>query len=157
MEVPNTIRALWAQRKRWARGQGEVLHRQLRDVSRWRNRRMWLLSIESVASLLWVIALASALVLATLSHLFQADLWWFGFGLAWGVAITVVATVQLLVAIVLRYQYDRWGPRALLVGAIYPLLFWLFSAAAALHSQTAALVRGPRERRVVWDIPREIV
>ena len=157
MEVPSTVRALWAQRKRWARGQGEVLHRHLRDVSRWRHRRMWLLSVESVASLLWVIALATSLVLAVLSHLFTADIWWLGFGLAWGVAITVVATVQLIVAIALRFRYDRWSVRALLIGAIYPVVFWLFSATAALHSQITALVRGPREKRVVWDIPREIV
>lgn len=157
MQVPTTVRSLWAQRKRWARGQGEVLHRRLRDVSRWRNRRMWLLGVESVASLLWVIALAASLVLAVTSHLFAEDIWWVGFGLAWGVAITVVATAQLVVAMALRYRYDPWGPRALLIGAIYPLLFWLFSATAALHSQVRAVVRGPRERHVVWDIPREIV
>ena len=26
MQVPGTMRGLWAQRRRWARGQGEVLH-----------------------------------------------------------------------------------------------------------------------------------
>ena len=31
MQVPSTLRALWAQRTRWARGQGEVLHAHLRD------------------------------------------------------------------------------------------------------------------------------
>jgi biofilm PGA synthesis N-glycosyltransferase PgaC len=157
MEVPSTLSALWAQRKRWARGQGEVLHRHLRSVSRWRNRRMWLLSIESVASLLWVVGLAASLVLAVLSKLFRAGIALVEFGLAWGVAISVVATVQLLVALTLRYRFDRWGMRALLIGPIYPVLFWLFSAAAALHSQIGALVRGPRKQRVVWDIPREIV
>jgi biofilm PGA synthesis N-glycosyltransferase PgaC len=157
MEVPSTLSALWAQRKRWARGQGEVLHRHLRSVSRWRNRRMWLLSIESVASLLWVVGLAASLVLAVLSKLFSAEIALVEFGLAWGVAISVVATVQLLVALTLRYRFDRWGMRALLIGPIYPVLFWLFSAAAALHSQIGALVRGPRKQRVVWDIPREIV
>jgi biofilm PGA synthesis N-glycosyltransferase PgaC len=157
MEVPSTTSALWAQRKRWARGQGEVLHQHLREVGRWRHRRMWLLSVESVASLLWVIALAIAAALGLLSRLSEADVAWFRFGLAWGVAISVVATVQLIVAMVLRYRHDRWGVRALLIGPIYPVLFWLFSALAALHSQVVALVRGPRERRVVWDIPREIV
>jgi biofilm PGA synthesis N-glycosyltransferase PgaC len=43
----------------------------------------------------------------------------------------------------------------MLIGAIYPPLFWLVSAGAALRSQIPALFRGPRERRVVWDIPRE--
>ena len=31
MQVPSTLRALWAQRTRWARGQGEVLHVHLGD------------------------------------------------------------------------------------------------------------------------------
>src|SRR4051794_7465645 len=51
MQVPSTLRALWDQRKRWARGQGEVLHVHLGQVIRWRNRRMWLLAAESAISL----------------------------------------------------------------------------------------------------------
>ena len=31
MQVPSSLPALWAQRKRWARGQGEVLHAHLRE------------------------------------------------------------------------------------------------------------------------------
>jgi biofilm PGA synthesis N-glycosyltransferase PgaC len=157
MEVPSTPRALWAQRKRWARGQGEVLHRHLRTVSRWRNHRMWLLTLESVASLVWVMALALSVVLAALNVFLGEDLGFFAFGMAWGVAIAVVATIQLIVALALRYQYDRWDVRSFVLGPIYPLLFWLFSAAAALRSQIVALIRGPREQRVVWDIPREKV
>jgi hypothetical protein len=45
--------------------------------------------------------------------------------------------------------------RAMLLGPIYPLLFWLISASAAIHQQLTALIRGPRERGVVWDILRE--
>jgi hypothetical protein len=57
----------------------------------------------------------------------------------------------------LRFHYDHWGPRSLLVGAIYPAVFWLASAVATLHSQLPALFVGPRAKRVVWDIPREQV
>ena len=39
MQVPASLRALWMQRKRWARGQGEVLHVHFFEVSRWRNRK----------------------------------------------------------------------------------------------------------------------
>ena len=67
MQVPSTLRALWAQRTRWARGQGEVLHAHLREVSRWRNHRMWLLAFESLASLIWIVALATSLVMAALA------------------------------------------------------------------------------------------
>jgi biofilm PGA synthesis N-glycosyltransferase PgaC len=156
MEVPTTLKALWAQRKRWARGQGEVLHQHLRTVSRWRHHRMWLLSFESVLSVLWVIGLVVSFVLAVLNAIFGHSLGHFGFGIAWGVAISIVATVQLLVALGLNYHYDRWDLRSLLVGAIYPLAYWAISAGAALRSELVAAWRGPRDRRVVWDIPREL-
>ena len=37
MEVPSTLPTLWAQRRRWARGQGEVLNVHLATVMRWRQ------------------------------------------------------------------------------------------------------------------------
>jgi poly-beta-1,6-N-acetyl-D-glucosamine synthase len=157
MEVPTTVKALWAQRKRWARGQGEVLYKYLTTVFRWRHHRMWLLSIESVVSLLWCIGLVVSLVLAVMNVILGHDLGFFAFGLSWGVAISVVATCQLVTAMWLRYTYDHWGPRSMLVGAIYPAVFWIASAAAALHSELPAVFKGPREKRVVWDIPREQV
>jgi poly-beta-1,6-N-acetyl-D-glucosamine synthase len=155
MEVPSSLGALWAQRKRWARGQGEVLHEHLPAVVRWRNHRMWLLGIESVASLIWVLALAAGLVFAFLDLFGDTSIDVFGFGLAWGCAISVVATAPLILALTLSAHYDRWDLRSMLVGAIYPVVFWIASASAALHSQVTALFRGPRGERVVWDIPRE--
>jgi hypothetical protein len=92
-----------------------------------------------------------------LNVIFGHDVGSFAFGLSWGVAISVIATVQLLTAMWLRYSYDHWGPRSLLVGSIYPALFWIASAAATLHSQLRAIFTGPRVKRVVWDVPREEV
>ena len=155
MQVPSTLPALWAQRKRWARGQGEVLRSHLRDVCRWRNHRMWLLGLESVASLIWVFCLLCSLVLTVLNLVFGERLGFFGVGLAWGMAIAVVATIQLTVAVALSHPYDHFDVRAMLLGPLYPLLFWIVSASAAVNQQITALIRGPQERRVVWDIPRE--
>jgi poly-beta-1,6-N-acetyl-D-glucosamine synthase len=55
----------------------------------------------------------------------------------------------------LERSYDRRVLRAFLLGPLYPLLYWMVSGAAALRSESQALLVGPRERRVVWDIPRE--
>ena len=150
MQVPSTLRALWAQRTRWARGQGEVLHAHLGEVSRWRHHRMWLLAFESLASLIWVSALAISLVMVVLDG---GDL--FGFAFAWGIAIAAVATIQLVVALSLERTYDPTTWRAFLLAAPYPLAYWLISAAAALRSQMVGLLRGPRRQRVVWNLPRE--
>ena len=156
MQVPPSLPALWAQRKRWARGQGEVIRVHFREVFHWRNRRMWMLVMESLISLIWIITLAASLIIAALGvSPGGEDV--FGFALAWGIAISTVATAQLIVALWLQHGYDRTALRALLLGALYPPLYWLLAASAALRSETVALVRGPREQRVVWDIPREPV
>jgi biofilm PGA synthesis N-glycosyltransferase PgaC len=157
MQVPASTGALWAQRKRWARGQGEVLHRHLHDVGLRRNHRLWLLSIESVASLIWVVALAASLLVSLVAVAFGDVYGVFGLELAWGIALSVIATLQVTVALLLSYQYDHWEFRSFLIGPVYPLLYWTIAAVAALHSQILALARGPSERSVVWHIEREPV
>ena len=126
------------QRKRWARGQGEVLHVHFDEVRRWRNRRMWLLGFEAFASLLWVGALTLALVIATLGILIGVGEDEFGFALGWGVAIALVATIQTTVALTLEHAYDRSIFRPLLFGVLYPLAYWIISGLAALHSEVGS-------------------
>jgi poly-beta-1,6-N-acetyl-D-glucosamine synthase len=154
MQVPSTLRALWAQRKRWALGQGEVLRRHFGTVMRWRNRRLWLLAIESSASLLWVMALALSLIASGLALLTGAGVGIFGFSLAWGIAISVIATMQLAFALRIDFPYDRRAAIAFVIGPLYPIAYWTISAAAALRCETVGLLRGPSKRHVTWDIPR---
>src|SRR4051794_12060734 len=108
MQVPVSLGALWAQRKRWARGQGEVLRTHVTDALRLRNHRMWLLVAESVASLLWVVTLIVALTVALLEAAISGSEL-LGFSLAWGIAIAVLATLQVTVALWVETDYD---PRA---------------------------------------------
>src|SRR3954470_6659532 len=116
MQVPSTLPALWAQRKRWARGQGEVLHAHLPEVFHWRNRHLWALSLESLASLSWIVLVAASMIVSVLQLAVLGErVGALAFSLAWGVAIAVVATVQLLVALALRYRYDRWDLRSLVL------------------------------------------
>ena len=61
----------------------------------------------------------------------------------------------MIVAISLERGYDPTILYAFLLGALYPLTFWILAAAAAVRSQIVALFRGPSRQRVVWDIPRE--
>jgi len=155
MQVPSRLSALWAQRCRWARGQGEVLHDHLGAVARWRQRGMWPTALESVLSLLWVTAWVLALVLAAVDLFVPGWGLLFGLGIAWGVAIAVVCTLQVAIALLLDSRYDASALRAFLLGPLYPLFFWVISALAAVRAELPALVRGPADRRVVWDIARD--
>ena len=49
----------------------------------------------------------------------------------------------MIVALTLERGYDRSIIRALVVGALYPVAFWLISATAALHSEVIALAARP--------------
>ncbi len=155
MQVPSTLRALWAQRTRWARGQGEVLHVHLRDVSRWRNHRMWLLAFESLASLIWIVALAGSLIITLL-----------------GTALGGENLFGVRIRMGDRDRRDRDTPadrrahaRARLrpdhsasIRASRPLTRSptgsspLRQPCARRRSRSSAV---PAEQRVVWDIPRE--
>ena len=155
MQVPSNLSALWAQRKRWARGQGEVLRVNGREVLRWRNRRLWPLVLESTSSLAWVVAASAAVTLALVERLTPADLPLLGFAMAWGIAIGSIAMFQVAAGLTLDSHYDRGSRRAMLMGPVYPIFYWLIGAGAALTAGTTAFIKGPRSKRVVWDVPRE--
>jgi biofilm PGA synthesis N-glycosyltransferase PgaC len=155
MQVPSTLSSLWRQRRRWSRGQSEVLHDHFGTILRPRSWRIWIVALGAALSLAWVVGLVLALLLATLA-LFLDRPTMFEFGLAWGIAVAVVATVQLAFAVAIDARYDRPAAFAFFLGPLYPLGYWAITALAALR-ELPSLVRGPREQRVVWDLPREPV
>ena len=149
MQVPSNLSALWAQRKRWARGQGEVLRMNGRKVMRWNNRRLWPLVLESTSSLVWVTAAFAAIVLALVERFSPADIPLLGFAMAWGIAIGLIAMLQITVGLTLDSHYDKGARRAMFIGPAYPLFYWLIGAGAALTAGTTAFFKGPRSKRVV--------
>ena len=155
MQVPSTLSSLWKQRRRWARGQGEALHEHFGTILHLRLWRIWTVPLETFLSLAWVVGLVVALIAATLAFLFADRPTIFGFGLAWAIAIAVVCLLQLAFAVGIEARYDRPALFVFLLGPLYPLGYWAISAAAAMRDQLPASVRGPREQRVVWDVPRE--
>jgi biofilm PGA synthesis N-glycosyltransferase PgaC len=155
MEVPSTLGPLWAQRRRWARGQGEVMHVHLREIVRWRHRWLWALALEGLMSVAWVVSFVAAAVLLALGAIETGVLPAAGVALAWGIAMAVAATVQLSLAIGIKFPYDRLAMLAFLIGPLFPIAYWMLAAAATLRAQIPAVLRGPAEARVRWDIPRE--
>jgi biofilm PGA synthesis N-glycosyltransferase PgaC len=116
---------------------------------------MWPTVLESTLSLLWVVAWALALLVAAIAAFVPSWHTLFGLAISWGVAISVVCVAQAAFALSVRARHDIGALRVFLLGPLYPLFFWLISALAALRSELPALIKGPRESRVVWDIERD--
>lgn len=132
--MPETLRGLWRQRRRWADGGLEVLFANL-DLLR--HRCQWHLLpllLEPLASLLWANILALLLLLVPLQALVAgagaavAGVWPHGY------------TVWLLLACALQFAVSFWLDRPYDVGLRrigfwmiwYPAAYWLLSFAATL-------------------------
>ena len=133
--MPETLRGLWRQRRRWADGGLEVLRANLDLLRTPRQWRLLPLLLEPLASLLWANLLGLLLLLAPLAPLLQGHL-----------ALSVAGwlphgfTVWLLLACVLQFAVSFWLDRPYDVGLRrigywmiwYPAAYWLLSFAATL-------------------------
>ena len=54
MRVPQSLRGLWRQRRRWALGLSQVLKRHWRSLLKWEHRRFWPVLVEANLSILRV-------------------------------------------------------------------------------------------------------
>jgi biofilm PGA synthesis N-glycosyltransferase PgaC len=151
MQVPETLPAWWGQRTRWARGLAQVLRENASILGDVRARRMWPVWIEGLLSTFW-------------SHLFflAAGFWTLAvatgvYGFAgnplpnfWGLLIASVLVVQIAIGLALDGRYDRSVLRYALWIPVYPLAYWMLSAAAAVRGTLPGLLRAPSTAPVTW-------
>lgn len=156
MRVPTSLRALWRQRRRWARGQGEVLHVHARALAKPRNHHLWPVFAEPLASLAWI-ALFAVVIVVTIIRVAVGDVPpLLVLAPAWGISVGLITTIQFAVALAIERRYDRAAPAALMCGPLYPAAYWLVNVCAALVSELPAVVLGPRGQPVHWDTGREL-
>lgn len=154
MEVPPTLRELWKQRRRWARGLAQVLLRHRAIPVRWVYRRLWPVYYEGVLSILW----AYCFVLITAYWSVSLLVGYTPYGASpipnlWGMMIATACLLQLLTGVLLDRHYDRTLPRYYPVAILYPLIYWtLMSTVTALYTVDALLRR--RRRLQTWKIER---
>jgi biofilm PGA synthesis N-glycosyltransferase PgaC len=151
MRVPTTLRGLWRQRLRWARGLAQVLRRHGPSAMTWPCRRLWPLVIESWLSIGW----AYCFVVLTFVWTFC-----YGFGYPpvgaspipnwWGMLIGTMCLLQLLTGVLLDRRYDRRIPFYYFMAVFYPLLYWIIMAIVTSIATPAAMLRRPNAGPVRW-------
>lgn len=150
MLVPETLKGLVKQRKRWAQGGQEVMFRHAGIFKSWRRRRMYPIYIEQTMSLIWVVLW----LLLTLTEIFKLFydagsylpyLWKSQF-------LAVVCMVQFVVALNLEKQYDKGIFKYMISAAWYPLIYWIVSGIVALMALPSTIA-SRKKKLATWSSP----
>lgn len=158
--VPETIRSLWRQRLRWAKGGVEAATRYARDISQWSSRRMWTVFAEYWIGVLWCYALAMTIVFWAMTKLLPEDIWPQALRVenlvpGWtGVILAVACLLQFAVGLMLDSPYERRGLLRYLFWAIwYPALYWLINALTTIIAVPVVFYRMKNVRTGIWKSP----
>ncbi len=151
MRVPATFRGLWRQRRRWARGLGQVLRRHGTEATAWEHRRLWPLVFESWLSIAW----AYCFIVLTSLWIFCYALGYPPVGASpipnwWGMLIGTMCLLQLLTGVLLDRRYDRRIPLYYFTAVFYPLLYWIIMAVVTSIATPGAVFRAPSDGPVRW-------
>lgn len=154
MQVPETLGALWRQRKRWATGLGQVLRRHGGILLHRKNLRFWPVAYEAILSILW------SFCFVVLTSLWIAC---YAMGIRpvgadpipnfWGMMIATTCIIQLSAGVVLDRRYDRSIVPYTAYTVLYPLIYWaLMSTIAFLYTPVGLLRKPPRV--TLWKTKR---
>src|SRR5215211_7102408 len=157
MQVPETLSALYSQRKRWATGLAQVLRRNAPMFADWRSRRLWPVFIEAILSVTWAYTAVTMIGFWALSYAVGfTPLGANPLPNFWGMVIATVALVQLGVGVWLDRHYNRRVGRFYLWAAMYPLFYWMLMLVITVTATPAALL-GRRRRTSHWKTERVAV
>ncbi len=154
--MPETLRGLWKQRLRWAKGGAQVLLKNFGVLARPSQSRMWPLLLELTTSVIW-----SYLMLA------YVVLWLIGLVLPWaglpamsspllpdssGLILTITCLVQFGLSTWLDSRYERGLGRYYYWLIWYPLAYWVINIATTIVAYPRVIF-GRTKQRARWVSP----
>jgi poly-beta-1,6-N-acetyl-D-glucosamine synthase len=156
MNVPTTLKGLFKQRLRWARGLMQVLRKHRAVMSTWKMRRMWPIYIESTLSVLW----ALCFVCLTSIWIVSYSLGYPPIGASpipnlWGMIIATMCLLQLFVGAWMERRYDRKVLNYFPYAIYYPIAYWMFTSLCSVIA-LPRLFWTPRATPVRWSTPRDV-
>ncbi len=153
--MPETLSGLWKQRTRWAQGGAEVMLKYAGIFTRWKNRRMWIVYLELMVSLIWAYLILIIFALWAIGNFVTLPDYLYIKTLVpgWnGVILAMTCLLQFAVSLIIDSRYEHKIKRYYYWMIWYPLAYWLISAAASIVGFPKALFRD-RTRRATWVSP----
>lgn len=156
--MPETLRGLWRQRVRWARGGIEAALKYRTLLKGWTKRRMWPVYGEYAVGSVWCYAWAFTVLCWIMTVL--APTYWpnelFVETLLprWtGVILGVTCLLQFMVGMYLDSHYEKGILRNLFWAIWYPAVYWMISSAATIVAIPQALYWRGRVQYATWKSP----
>jgi biofilm PGA synthesis N-glycosyltransferase PgaC len=153
--MPETLRGLWKQRLRWAQGGSEVLLRYGAKLLRWRQRRMWMVAIEYLISLVWSYVMGMMVVLWMLGRIITLppSLHVPTLFPQWnGVVLGIICMLQFLISLLIDRRYEKRIGRNYYWMIWYPIAYWMLTTATSIVALPKAVMKR-RGTRAVWTSP----
>jgi len=157
MRVPQSLKGLWWQRRRWSLGLSQVLTRHGRELLDWKHRRFWPVLIEANLSVLWAY-----------TYVFLTVVWLVSYALGypprgaspipnfWGMVIATMCLLQLLTGVILDHAYDQVLRKYFIVAVFYPLVYWILMAIITVTTAPVGLnVNRQKRKYTLWKPVRE--
>lgn len=155
--MPETIRGLWRQRKRWAQGGAEVFLKNVTTIWTREHRRLWPLLIDYCLSVAWAFALAISVALWLLGQIIalpeplRVPVFWPGSFT--GMVLAMTCLVQFGVGVMIDRRYEPNLARSMFWVIWYPFAYWIVNLLTTLFSfpKVMLLIRRKRARWVSPD------
>lgn len=153
--MPETLRGLWQQRKRWAQGGAEVLLKFKNIFTSIKKRRMWPVYLELVVSILWSYVIVTIFILWLLGKFIALpDYLYISTILpGWnGVILAMTCLLQFAVSLFIDTRYEPKIRQYYYWMIWYPMLFWMISSATTVVGLPAAIIKN-KQKRATWVSP----
>jgi len=153
--MPETFKGLWQQRLRWAQGGMEVFFNNFRKLLDWKRRRMIMVLVEYLTSVIWAYSMTIIALLWAVGQVIDLPPFLTVRTLlpGWtGVLLGVTCLIQFGLSMVIDARYDRNMGKNYFWIIWYPLAFWLINVFTIAVGVPKALLK-PKGQRAVWTSP----
>lgn len=154
--MPETLRGLWKQRLRWAKGGAQILFKNAGVLLRPSQSQMWPLLLEMCASLVWAYLMLAACVIWLVELVVPGQ---GAFRLespilpqSSGLILILTCLVQFGLSTWLDSRYERGLGRYYYWLIWYPLAYWIISTATTVAAYPSILF-ARRRQRARWVSP----
>jgi len=153
--MPETLKGLWAQRLRWAQGGMEVFSKNLSQLWRWRQRRMWLLGFEYLVSVIWTYTIVALLTFWIISLCLPDSETLSATSVlpsSTSLALGLTCLLQFAVSFYIDSRYEKGLGRYYYWMIWYPLAFWLINVLTTAVGVPKAFFT-KRGKPAIWISP----